>query len=412
MAKSNDEQLLVWLDDPAYGPLQEIGSLFRGERGTIRFVYDRDWLRHTHTFQLDPELFLVTGNQFSTQSHFAVFLDSCPDRWGRVLMKRREAIEAKAERRPPKTLTDWDYLVGVQDLTRMGALRFSAPGTKQFLADEALAAPPVTRIAELQQVALALENSKEDDLDKIRQWLRVLVAPGSSLGGARPKANITNTDGSLWIAKFPANDDDHDVALWEKLVHDMARRCGITVPESEVQRIGNHRHHTFLVQRFDRVDGHRRFFTSAMTVLERKNAEEGSYLDLAEFLSSVGEPRWIDHDLREMFSRVVFNVATANRDDHLRNHGFMRLPDGWRLAPAYDMNPSPKTDHVLALDTDSTYPDLNTVLATAPFYRLRDREAEEIVDRVLGEVRQWQTCAAKLGIPRSELLEQEHLFMV
>lgn len=411
MAKVKDEKLLVWLDDPAYGPLQQIGTLSKGERGTVRFAYQQEWLRHTHAFPLDPELDLTPGEFYPVRSNFGVFMDSCPDRWGQTLMKRREVIEAKSAGRTPRTLHAWDFLIGVQDITRMGALRFNFPGEEQFLASEELAAPPVTMIAELQEVALGLTRKDEEDYDKIRQWLRVLVAPGASLGGARPKANITDVDGTLWIAKFPAADDDYDVALWEKLLHDLAARCGIRVPSSRLLQIGNG-YHTFMVKRFDRVDGRRRFFTSAMTMLHKQDTDPASYLELPEFLTRWGSPKCIDQDLREMFTRVVFNVATANRDDHLRNHGFIRLPDGWVLSPAYDMNPSFKKDeHVLSLDLYTNQPDLDAVLATAEYYRLREAAAAEIINNVLKEVRLWQDYAKKLGISRREMVDAEHLFM-
>jgi serine/threonine-protein kinase HipA len=188
----------------------------------------------------------------------------------------------------------------------------------RFLSDEALSAPPVSGIAELQTVAFALTRKKQDDPDKIKAWLKVLVAPGSSLGGARPKANLVDEDGNLRIAKFPSADDDYDVALWEKLLQDLARQCGITVPESRLMLLGNG-YHTFLVKRFDRPGGNRRFFASAMTMLRHQNTEDAGYLELAEFIASWGEPDHIARDLEELFTRAAFNVATANRDDHLRN---------------------------------------------------------------------------------------------
>lgn len=409
MAKARGEQVWVWLDDPAFGPLQHIGTLSRGDRGSVRFAYDPIWLRHAHAFPLDPELDLTAGEFFPGNSNFGVFMDSCPDRWGQILMKRREAVEAREEGRTPRTLGPWEFLLGVQDCTRMGALRFSQPNEPHFLADEALSAPPVARIAELQAVAFELTRRKQDDLDKIKEWLRVLVAPGSSLGGARPKANLLDEDGSLWIAKFPSADDDYDVALWEMLLQELARRCGITVPDSRLMQIGGG-YHTFLVKRFDRIGNHRRFFASAMTMTGHIDTEDTSYLELAEFIATWGEEDRISRDLEELFTRVVFNVATANRDDHLRNHGFIRSPAGWRLAPAFDMNPSfRKEEHALSLDLYNRQPDMDIVLSTAEYYRLDQGRAKEIVSNVSNVVGRWKGRARRLGLSAQEISEAEHL---
>jgi len=410
MAKAKGEQLWVWLDDPAFGPLQRIGTLSRGERGSVRFAYEPTWLKHAHAFPLDPELDLSAGEFFPGNSNFGVFMDSCPDRWGQVLMKRREAVAAREEGRKPKTLAHWDFLLGVQDCTRMGALRFSRHGEHVFLADEALSAPPVARMAELQTIAFELTKKKQEDPGKIKEWLKVLVAPGSSLGGARPKANLVDEDGNLWIAKFPSAEDDYDVALWEKLLQDLAQQCGIMAPESRLMQLGDG-FHTFLVKRFDRHCGRRRLFASAMTMLGHGDTEDASYLELAEFIATYGEADHIAGDLAELFTRVVFNVATANRDDHLRNHGFSRSPAGWRLSPAFDMNPSFKKDeHVLSLDLSHRRPELEIVLSTAEYYRLRTDRAKKIVSAVCGVVGTWKDRAKKLGLTAQECTDAEHLF--
>jgi serine/threonine-protein kinase HipA len=410
MAKREEEQVWVWLDDPTFGSLQQIGTLFRGARGSVRFVYEPKWLKSVNAFPLDPELDLSAGDFFPEGSNFGVFMDSCPDRWGQLLMKRRETVEAKEGARTPRALGPWDFLLGVQDCTRMGALRFSRPGELVYLASEALSAPPVTRIAELQEVAFELTKKKQDDLSKIKEWLKVLVAPGSSLGGARPKANLVDEDGALWIAKFPSADDDYDVALWEMLLHELAQQCHITVPEARLMQIGKG-YHTFLVKRFDRSGNQRRFFASAMTMLHHTDTDDASYLELAEFLSTYGESDHITRDLEELFTRVVFNIATANRDDHLRNHGFIRSPSGWRLAPAFDMNPSfRKAEHVLSLDLYNRQPDFQIAIATAGYYRMDSARAEKIVREVYTVVKGWKVLARRLGLTGQECSEAEHVF--
>ena len=411
MAKTVGKQIWVWLDDPAFGPLQRIGTLSRGDRGSVRFAYDQDWLKRAHAFPLDPELDLTAGEFYPGNANFGVFMDSCPDRWGQVLMRRREVVDAREQGRTPKTLGPWEFLLGVQDCTRMGALRFSHPDTDIFLADEARSAPPVARIAELQAVAYELTSKRQDDPDKIKEWLKVLVAPGSSMGGARPKANLLDEAGTLWIAKFPSADDDYDVALWEMLLHILAKECGITVPDARLMQIGTG-YHTFMVKRFDRTDTARRLFMSAMTMTRHQDSEEASYLELAEFIATWGEPDHINQDLAELFTRVVFNVLTANRDDHLRNHGFLRTTVGWRLAPAFDMNPSFKKDeHALALDLCARHPDLMVVLETAEYYRLDKNQAETIIRQVSSIVNGWKARAKKLGLPSHEISDAEHLFI-
>ena len=400
---SADHALEVWLDGDL-GPPCRVGTLAH-DRGQIRFHYDRAWLRDARAFALDPDLSLDEAPFFPKPElgNFGIFLDSSPDRWGQTLMKRREALQAKDEKRMPRTLYAWDFLIGVQDFTRQGALRFRLAGTEVFLGDEAMAAPPVTHLRELEAVAGLLSDRRIDDLDALRKWLAVLVAPGASLGGARPKANFTEADGSLWIGKFPARDDDRDIGAWEYLAHGLALKAGVHVPPAKALRLNND-FHTFCVQRFDRVNGRRRFYASAMTLLRKEQSEGTSYLELAQFLRRNGDGAHTAADLAQLFRRVAFNVAIGNRDDHLRNHGFVLGETGWRLAPAFDVNPNiDKAEHVLNIDDADNRPSLETVLATAPFYGLDEASGRQVVEEVASAVDGWRDAARQAGISRADV---------
>lgn len=400
---SHDRVLEVWLDSDL-GPASLVGTLAH-DRGQIRFQYERTWLRDARAFALDPDLSLDEAPFFPKPElgNFGVFLDSSPDRWGQTLMKRREALQARDEKRTARTLYAWDFLIGVQDFTRQGALRFRPAGGEEYLGNEKMAAPPVTTLRELEAVAYELSSRRVDDLDALRRWLAVLVAPGASLGGARPKANFTETDGSLWIGKFPARDDDRDVGAWERVVHGLASKAGIEVPTAKLLRLNND-YHTFCVQRFDRVDGARRFYTSAMTMLRKEQSEGTSYLELAQFLRSAGDGANTSADLEQLFRRVAFNVAVGNRDDHLRNHGFVLGASGWRLAPAFDVNPNlDKAEHVLNIDDTDNRPSLDVVLTTAAFYGLSPERATWIVEEVARAVDGWREEARNVGIARGDI---------
>lgn len=395
--------LEVWLDCDL-GPACPVGTLAH-DRGQIRFHYNSDWLRDARAFVLDPDLSLDDAPFFPRPElgNFGIFMDSSPDRWGQTLMKRREALLAKDEKRTPRTLYAWDFLIGVQDFTRQGALRFRLEGTEEFLGNEKMAAPPVTTLRELEAVAFQLSSRRIDDLDALRKWLAVLVAPGASLGGARPKANFTNSDGSLWIGKFPARDDELDVGAWEYVVHALAIKATVDVPPATLLQLNND-FHTFCTQRFDRVGGTRRFYASAMTLLRKEHSEGTSYLELAQFIRSQGDAEHVEADLAQLFRRVVFNVAVGNRDDHLRNHGFLLGKTGWRLAPAFDVNPNiDKAEHVLNLDDGDNRPSLETVLNTAEFYGLTYDSARKILEEVASAVDQWESIARKEHIAAADI---------
>jgi serine/threonine-protein kinase HipA len=400
----------VCLDADIVEALCRVGTLFHAANhgnSVLSFAYDPNWLRRTNTFEIDPDLQLHAAESYPSQSTgvFRIFTDSAPDRWGRVLLDRRETLKAREEQRRARTLTEWDYLLGVHDLCRMGALRFRRDADSPFLDDDReLAAPPIASLRELEAASLALETPGADAQPQFRQWLTALLAPGSSLGGARPKANFTSPDGTLWIAKFPSREDRRDMGAWEMVVHQLAQDAGLHVPDAQLLSLGD-RHRTFACRRFDRLpDGKRRFFVSAMTLLDRRDGENASYLELAEFLSIRGSPAHKEEDLRELWTRVVFNILVSNRDDHLRNHGFILAADGWRLAPTYDVNPNiEKAHHHLAIDASDPTPDVALALATAEYYGLSDAQARAVLEQVRHAVSRWQVVAGLHRLPRAEI---------
>ncbi|VAW56826.1 hypothetical protein MNBD_GAMMA07-714 [hydrothermal vent metagenome] len=400
----NTNTLEVWMDSNLLEGLQKVGTLHH-EHGHIRFDYAKEWFDHPYHFNIDPDLSLDKGvfHPRPEIGNFGMLLDSSPDRWGQTLMKRREAIEAKDEKRNAHTLYAWDYLIGIQDETRQGALRFKYEGADEFLGKREFSTPPITQLRELEEIAYNLSSKRIDDLDKLRRWLSVLVAPGASLGGARPKANFTDNDGSLWIAKFPAKDDDRDIAAWEMLVHILAKKAIIDVPTARLHKFGEN-HHTFCVKRFDRDGGKRVFYASAMTMLGAVNSEEWSYLDLAQVIQNQGNPCFIKDDLEQLFRRVIFNVLTGNRDDHLRNHGFVLSENGWRLSKAFDINPNiDKASHVLNINDSDNSPDIQVAIETSAFYDLTEKAANTIASQIMTAVDQWQVEAKKLKIPMADI---------
>jgi serine/threonine-protein kinase HipA len=382
------------------------------------FEYTPEWLASDQRFLLDPRLDLYAGEHHAAHARgFGIFLDSAPDRWGRVLMERREASQAKKERRPMRRLADLDFMLGVHDLARTGALRFRRGPDEPFIDDHELPAPPVTDLRELAAIAAKLEEPGVEELPEYENWLAMLIAPGTSMGGTRPKATFSQNDGTLWLAKFPAQNDRYDWGTWEYLTHQLAHETGIWVPESDRLALGG-RHHTFCVKRFDRGVGGdpqaRRMYASAMTLLEREDGEAGaSYLDLVDFLETQGGVG-LTEDLHQLFRRAVFNMLVGNRDDHLRNHGFIRLPSGWRLSQAFDMNPSrDKSQHALTWDGKTAEPNLAALGETAPFYRIaRPQDARHIIEDVKSVVATWRDKARALRLASVEVQVMETVFAV
>jgi serine/threonine-protein kinase HipA len=404
--------LEVWIEDASLGGPALVGRLSKTNSrtgNTISFEYDHDWLAGAGpvtAFPLDPELYLGPGQQYARAGAgqlSGAFLDCSPDRWGKRLMDRREAIEAREEGRKARNLRAWDYLVGVHDESRMGALRLVDPASGRHVDDRELSAPPVTELPRLEGIAAQVERGDADLSDEMVRWIKQLVAPGASLGGARPKASFRDKTGQLWFAKFPSSDDRIDVGLWEFLAYQLSLDAGIDMPEARLMRFSD-RGHTYAVQRFDRTPTSRRMFSSAMTQLDVAESEGHSYLDLVQVIEMQGTSRQIAHNLEQLFRRALFNILIGNRDDHLRNHGSLRAGDGWQLSPAFDVNPNPDKDHhVLAIDARDPSPDSSVLLATADFYRLSRKALGTVVEEVRAVVRGWEDRARALGALPGEI---------
>jgi serine/threonine-protein kinase HipA len=373
-------------------------------RKAFSFSYEKQWLKSGQQYQLDPELHLYAGPQFASEKeNFGLFLDSMPDTWGRTLMKRREAQLAKLKGEKAKTLYDIDFLLGVYDETRMGALRFKLDPNGEFLDnDTAKATPPWSTIRELQQAVVHYEN--DTDNEAMSKWLQLLIAPGSSLGGARPKANILDDNKHPWIAKFPSKNDTIDKAAWEYLAYQLAVEAGITMSDCKIEKI-NGSYHTFYTKRFDRVGTQRIHFASAMTMTgnneETIKIQPASYLDIAEFIQTKGAQ--VKENLAQLWRRIIFNMAISNTDDHLRNHGFILTKEGWVLSPAYDLNPSIDKDGLaLNIDMDNNALDFDLAKNIGEYFRLTSKEMDQIIREVTTVVKHWQAIAKQIGIPRAE----------
>jgi len=390
-------------------------ELVRGKE-IFSFSYDNDWLRERSSQNLDPQLFLFSGAQYSSDENqnFGVFLDSSPDRWGRMLMKRREAALARSEKRAEMTLRESDFLLGVFDGHRLGALRFKENPEGPFLNNnEEYAAPPWTSLKELEQISLRLEEEDAIDDPDYTKWLTMLVNPGSSLGGARPKASVLDKANNLWIAKFPGKADTKDIGGWEMVANELARSAGINVAQSMVRNFSGS-HQTYLTKRFDRTDtGERIHFASAMTMLGHKDGdsyrEGASYLEIADFLASRGAG--IESDLKELWTRIAFNIMISNTDDHLRNHGFLMVDKGWILSPAFDINPDEGgTGLSLNISLNDNALDLDLALEVIEFFRMDRDSGVKIIERLKESISRWRRVADRYNLPRSEQKRMAKVF--
>jgi len=373
-------------------------------RKAFSFSYDKDWITSQEQLLLDPDITWYEGQQYPNgKDNFGMFLDSMPDTWGRTLMKRRAAIDARQAGKAAPTLYDIDFLLGVHDLSRMGALRFKKDLDGDFLANDPLSpTPPWASIRELQYGASLIESNV--DTEEVNQWLAVLMAPGSSLGGARPKANILDDEGHPWIAKFPTANDTIDKGAWEYLAYRLAINAGIEMADCRLEKVAG-KHHTFFTKRFDRHRHERIHFASAMTMTGKSEElirdELPSYLDILEFIQFSGSS--VTEDMHQLWRRIIFNMLISNTDDHLRNHGFILTPQGWRLSPAFDINPSVDKDGMaLNIDMDNNSLNLELAQSVGVYFRLSENEMKTIIDEVMLSVAEWKKIAQEIGIPRSE----------
>lgn len=416
---SGMKDILVYADWHELPSMMLLGNLraeiSRGEE-IFSFEYTQKWLDSGYAQDLDPDLQMFRGSQFlkDDKTNFGLFLDSSPDRWGRMLMKRRSAIHRREQGEKTKNLLESDFLLGVSDETRMGGLRFKLKGSGTFLeSTESVKVPPMTHIRELEQASLKIEENEFASDSEAKKWLNMMMTPGSSLGGARPKASVRDTDGSLWIAKFPSKNDDRDSGIWEYLVNDLAKRLSIHVAQVNAVKYSQSQH-TFLSKRFDRSSDNKRIhFASAMTLLGYKDGyshkEGGSYLELVGLIERYGANP--TQDLLELWRRIVFSVAVSNTDDHLRNHGFILSRQGWFLSPAYDINPN-ESGYGLSLNISENDNSLSfdLCLSVAEYFRWNPKDAKTYIQKVKTEVSKWHSVATSLNISKNEQAFMENAF--
>ncbi len=395
-----------WLAEPML--VGELGyELLRGS-DSYAFKFDNNWLRQFGSLFLSADINNYPGQQYTQPGRdiFGCFSDALPDRWGRLLLNRREQILATKERRPIRRLSSFDYLIGIDDFSRMDGFRFKTIPDGEFInCDSHLRIPPLADLRSLVAASMEIEKSEEQNRLPEMKWIQQLVHPGSSLGGARPKAGVRGTDGCLYVAKFPSRNDDYDVSLWEHLSHLLAKKAGVNAAETSVISTGG-KYHSLLSKRFDRTaDGRRIHFASAMTLLglmDGSDAQTGNgYLDIVDFI--LQNCCDVENNLRQLYRRVAFNIAIGNTDDHFRNHGFLLTPKGWTLSPAYDLNPTTNEYQSLLINSSTNKSDLNLLLGSSEEYMIGKDEASKIIQEVTNAIKGWRRMAASLGIAKREM---------
>lgn len=405
------ERLLVfadfdWLDKP-----ELVGELcYEKLRGSesYAFRFDDNWLKFHAGIKLSEDINNYPGLQYTQPGNdiFGCFSDALPDRWGRTLLKRREQIQASEEKRAVRNLSSFDYLMGIDDFSRMGGFRLKRELDGDFInVSPSLKIPPLTELRQLVLASHEVEKSEENDVLPEKKWIAQLIQPGTSLGGARPKAGVLDDSGNLCIAKFPSRKDDYDTGLWEHFSHLLARKAGINAAQTKVLG-GLGKYHTLLSKRFDRTDeGKRIHFASSMSLIglrDGDNAQGGyGYLNIVDFiLQSCCD---VEKNLQELYRRVAFNICIGNSDDHFRNHGFLLTPRGWTLSPAYDMNPTLNEYQSLLINESSNKADIRTLLESCESYMIKKEVAENIIRQVQAAVAGWENLAVLLQIPAREV---------
>lgn len=388
-------------------------DLIRGN-AAYQWEFDTQWLNDHRHIRLSGDLLNAGGPQYGTGRLFGFLQDAMPDRWGRRLIDKRERLLAAREGRPVRHLTDIDYLTQIDDTTRMGALRLR--NGEQLLGTQFAntPVPPLTHLREFVSMAQEYERQDEQGGALREEWLLNLYKQGSSLGGARPKANVKDTDGSLWIAKIPSINDEYDVALWEFWAHKMAGLAGIEVPEMRLLTLPSQKHHTLLSKRFDRDGEQRIHFASAMTLCGLQDGVDAStgngYLDIVDVI--VGNTGFVDANiaLEQLYRRVAFSICIRNHDDHFRNHGFLLTEKGWVWSPAYDLNPSDFNTQSLLVSRDSNESSLDVLLAAAGDYMLSTIQAEQIINEVCAAMAHSRQVACQCGISDREMERFKMIF--
>lgn len=405
------KKLYVYADFDWLKEIELVGELgYESLRGSDSycFAFSDEWLKKHGDLFLSDDLNNYPGMQYTQPGKdiFGCFSDALPDRWGRTLLLRREQLAAMEEKRLVRRLSSFDFLTGIDDFSRMGAFRFKEESDGEFInVSESLKIPPLTDIRELIAASAEIEKSEEDNVLPDRKWIVQLVQPGSSLGGARPKASVIDADETLYIAKFPSRKDDYDAGLWEHFAHLLAQKAGINVAQTEVLSVGE-KYHILLSRRFDRTtEGHRIHFASAMTLLGLSDgdnaATEHGYLDIVDFI--LQNCTNVEANLQELYRRVAFNICIGNSDDHFRNHGFLLTAKGWTLSPAYDMNPTLSEYQSLLITSASNKADLSILLNACEDYMLGQKVAEGIIREVINAVKNWRSLAIRLGISKREM---------
>lgn len=368
---------------------------------TVTFEYGEAWLQDARRFSVDPALGLTRGPFAPArgQPMFGAIGDSAPDTWGRRLMQRAERRQADRQSRAVRTLSETDYLLGVSDGTRLGSLRFRRTGEEAFQAPARTGVPKLVDLGRLLQITERVLKNEETDED-----LDLIFAPGSSLGGARPKASVIDQHGHLSIAKFPKETDPYSIETWEEIALRLAHKAGIATPAHDLVQVAGRA--VLLSRRFDRDGTARIPFLSAMSMTGSIDGERGSYPEIVDALAKSGARA--REDAQALYRRMVFNVLTSNVDDHLRNHGFLWLgASGWSLSPAYDLNPTP-TDlkaRILAtnIDLDEGTCSLDLVESAAEYFGLSLAKARAVIREVAAATCAWKVVAAEAGAKPTEI---------